>query len=332
MKKIILCVVIFTLTSYVFADSLFKDDSSTYNTAKTCKEIENSINAKEFNENLLKNIDELSFYGYSNLAYDICDKIKSLNIDEDFLKKVKIHQSVAHVRILVENGVIESIHQIPEETMGIFSIADTTKNTKIAEINSEELSRNHSQLMAQVATIALIEKKSFETEKIFNDYFVKYKTDYLMARILINYLLGNEEYNKALKFINETKNNVSSHPKYLICSKLETVIATIPITSNVINWHLLVIDDLLSDLSSDTFLKLNNHKNKMLIYKYEKETDDSKNETMVIDKEDESFDFDLQEVFSRGFSVDSLSSYLIGITLDSAEITLANKKEITFPY
>jgi len=230
MKKIILCFVMLLLSCSLFAESLFRVELNEYEVKDLNNKAQEILKTKEFKKEYFKTIDQLSFYGYSNFAYDICDKINSLTIDEEYLKFIKIHQSVALVRILVENGVIESINQIPEESVGVFNhkkdflikyykkdLSDTEiqkmkelleeKDISIEKfeeiiknaplMTAEKLSFEHSKLLAQVATIALVDKYPIASEKLFNDYLIKYGLD-ILAEIIINYLVDINQCEKAI--------------------------------------------------------------------------------------------------------------------------------------
>jgi len=166
MKKIILCVVMLLLSCSLFATSAFRPDPNKYSIERINKEIEGNISEKKFNEELLDNIDELSFYGYSNFAYDICDRIKSLTIDEQYLKMVKIHQSVALVRILVENGVIETIYKIPEESLGIFNHKPNLFSYYIVDITEDIKARRKKEIYEILTADDHPEKISLEIEGI----------------------------------------------------------------------------------------------------------------------------------------------------------------------
>ena len=123
MKKIILCFVIFVLGTFAFAftSSPFREPAPEWKMEQLNIAAQELLNTTKYTKKQLEDLDLISFHGHSNLAYDICDRVKSFTTDEEILKFVKVYQSVALTRMLVENGVIESIHQLPVESMGIFN-------------------------------------------------------------------------------------------------------------------------------------------------------------------------------------------------------------------
>ena len=121
MKRIILCFVMLLLSCSLFAASAFREPAPEWEIEQLSTEVQELLNTTKYTKKQLEALDLISFHGYSNLAYDICNRVKSFTTDEEILKFVKVYQSVALTRILVENGVIESIHQLPVESMGIFN-------------------------------------------------------------------------------------------------------------------------------------------------------------------------------------------------------------------
>jgi len=389
MKKVILCFVIFVVTVCVFADSPFRFEPSDY------------IN-KDFAREHLDDIDELNFFGYSNLAYDLCDRIKTLNIDEKYLRLIKIHQSVALVRILVENGVIETIHQIPEESIGVFNhkaIYNTCYNIDLTEetqeklkkslyeyltgnsnlhkiqlekegitldnyedyakklipervetirtmetlpddtadsvsfllpeeyktkkytitmepdISPKDLSKKHSILLAQVATISLAEKYPLTTEKLFNDYIAKYGID-SMVKIMVNYFINNKEYEKA---VNLCEIAIKLNPDEALYSNLykpdlTALIATAYAKSGQFEKAINTLDALLESNQISDVQKPAYYVNKILLYKfaakeeeYKEEIENIKNEIIMLYKEKELyfFNFNLETL---DYTTDSTGS------------------------
>ena len=176
MKKIILCFVILIIYGFAYG-SPFRMDFSQRRTDALKKNIEKLLIAKEFNVSDLRTINELSFMGYFDLAYDICDKIKSLTKDEEYLRLVKIHQSAALVRILVANGVIDSIHQIPEESMGVFNHKTTNVTYYFINIPKDIIEEAQKELYKILTTGTEEEKAQFEkmdvTLENYKDFVVK---------------------------------------------------------------------------------------------------------------------------------------------------------------
>jgi len=140
MKKIILCVVIFILAGFAYATTFspFREFQYEWEIERLNTTAQELLNTTTYTKEKLEVLDLMSFYGYSNFAYDICDRVKSFTTNEEILKFVKVYQSVALTRILVENGVINSIHQIPVESMGIFNHQTKSITYYIIDMPKEE--------------------------------------------------------------------------------------------------------------------------------------------------------------------------------------------------
>jgi len=144
--KLLFIIILVTFAVSAFAQFTYKNESH----VKRCTDYKNQLMvANKCSKDDFRKIDSISFVRDFNGAYDICARARKINIDEKFLEELNILQNVSLIRILVENGVITSISQIPEKSLNLLDITieekELAKNKKLPdELNADYyIAKNH---------------------------------------------------------------------------------------------------------------------------------------------------------------------------------------------
>ena len=210
----------------------------------------------KFTEEDLKTVYDISWFGDSNTAYDICSRIRKLSVDEIFLEKVKFYQNITLIRILVENGSITSINQLPSKSMGFFDQNSTVETRDFysednhemvpyeADARSEEIARRYIEFMDKICTYSLVEKYPSAAEKLFWDYTSKHRFDRFFAEDIILFLTDKNEIKRAYYFV---ANIFDKYPNEY--GVLEMVVS-ICIKAEEIDFALKIINDLIDNTPS----------------------------------------------------------------------------------
>jgi len=253
--RFLLVIILVFLTSIsVFAG--FKGIAGEKLTEKLNKDKIRLLQEVKFTEEDLKTVYDISWFGDSNTAYDICSRIRKVSTDEVFLEKVKFYQDIALIRILVENGVTTSINQLPSKSMGFFDqnpgveIRDfySDDNHEMvpyeANVRLEEIARRYIEFMDKICTYSLIEKYPLNAEKLFWDYTSKHRFDRFFAEDIILFLTDKNEIKRAYYLV---ANIFDKYPNEY--GVLEMVVS-ICIKAEEIDFALKIINDLIDNTPS----------------------------------------------------------------------------------
>jgi len=243
--KLLFIAILIAFAVSAFAQFTFKKE----NHVKLYTDYKNQLMVtNKYSEDDFRKIDNISLIGDFNGAYDICARARKINIDEKFLKELNVLQNVSLIRILVENGVIISINQIPEKSFNIFDIEKEMENQKDYEerfryveatLGKENLTQearqtaldiknymayekspfqNEQAFLARIATYALVEKYPLNAEMLAVDYIKKFGYDQL-TEIMVSYFIEKKTPIKALNLIDFIKNN----PAYISMDRVEEI-------------------------------------------------------------------------------------------------------------
>lgn len=236
-RFLISVLLIFIVVGFGFA-ATFRPDPEKYGKETLLGYKTELMSKTKYEESDFFKVNTLSLYGEANAAFDIYSRMRKLSIDEDFIKKAKAYQNMALIRILVDNGTLTSISQLPIVAMEAYSElpvkekalaaykgdkrdlysaerdfdpGDYYDKTEVVtvEIDPKEYYQNYVRLLDAVATYALIGKYPNMTQKYVNDYVVKHGVNV----ILLEYLIDNGEYDFAINL--SGKSDSSKHFKTL---------------------------------------------------------------------------------------------------------------------
>lgn len=103
------------------------------------------LSDKTYYEDTISKINEISFNSRPDIAYDICTQARKVNIDEEFLKKLNIIQSVSLIRVLVSNETITSINQIPLKSLNIYDFEEEIEFQQLMQQNIDRLNQRYNE-------------------------------------------------------------------------------------------------------------------------------------------------------------------------------------------
>ena len=212
-RFLLVIILVFLTNISVFAG--FKGIAGEKLTEKLNKDKIRLLQEVKFTEEDLKTVYDISWFGDSNTAYDICCRMRKVSTDKVFLEKVKFYQNIALIRILIENGSIISINQLPSKSMGFFdqsSIEDiryatfskdeeSERVSTGTELPAEEIVKRYTLFMDKICTYSLAEKYPLAVEKLFWDYINKHSFDGMLARDIVWFLLEQNETKRAYNFV-----------------------------------------------------------------------------------------------------------------------------------
>ena len=261
-KFLLIIILIFLMNVSVFAG--FKGISGEKLTEKLGKDKIRLLQEVKFTEEDLKTVYDISWFGDSNTAYDICSRIRKVSVDEVFLEKVKFYQNITLIRILIENGSITSINQLPSKSMGFFDQNSTVEARDLysiettsyeEEVSAEQITKRYIRFMDKICTYSLIEKYPLNAEKLFWDYTSKHRFDRFLTENIILFLIDKNEIKRAYYFVSNI------FDKYPNEYGVPEMVVSICIKAEEIDLALKIINDLIDDtpfIDEESNFKLRN--------------------------------------------------------------------------